>query len=59
MTAEIEKETNEIVHKIGNPGKILFSSEEELLVCLGITEPDVTATLHDENSTQHGTVDSS
>lgn len=30
---------------MGNPAKIMFNSEEELLVCLGIQEPDVTATM--------------
>lgn len=35
--------------KIGNPAKIFFDSEEDLLVCLGIQEPDVTATLIPES----------
>jgi len=38
---------------IGNPGKILFSTEEELLICLGLQEPDVTATLQEEQKTQN------
>jgi hypothetical protein len=33
------------VVKIGNPAKIMFNSEEDLLVLLGIQEPDVTVSL--------------
>jgi hypothetical protein len=33
---DIEKQTKEIVHKIGNPGRIIFETEEELLICLKI-----------------------
>lgn len=36
--------------KIGNPAKIMFNSEEDLLILLGIQEPDVTVTMFHENS---------
>jgi hypothetical protein len=35
---------------IGNPAKILFDNEEDLLICLGIQEPDVTVTLPPEQN---------
>jgi len=38
------------VVQIGNPAKIMFNSEEELLVLLGIQEPDVTATFIPDDS---------
>lgn len=38
-----------MVHTIGNPAKIIFETEEELLICLKIQEPDVTATLPNDD----------
>lgn len=42
---EIEKFAKQDVIKVGNPAKVLFDTEEDLMVCLGIQEPDVTATI--------------
>lgn len=35
---------------MGNPAKIMFETEEDLLVLLGIQEPDVTASLIPEET---------
>jgi hypothetical protein len=50
LVDEIDKIAKQDVIKIGNPAKIMFNSEEDLLVLLGIQEPDVTATMFHENS---------
>lgn len=42
---QIDKSSKTEVVKLGNPAKILVDSEEDLLVCLGIQEPDVTVTI--------------
>jgi hypothetical protein len=34
--------------KIGNPAKILFDDEEDMLVALGVKEPEVTATIPEQ-----------
>ena len=57
--ADIERQTKDLVHKIGNPGRIMFEHENELLICLKIQEPDVTATLPlDDSFNQPGVIDS-
>ena len=33
------------IMKIGNPAKIYFDEEEDLLIALGVKEPEVTATM--------------
>ena len=50
LVDELDKIAKQDVVKIGNPAKIMFNSEEELLVLLGIQEPDVTATFIPDDS---------
>lgn len=45
LCEEIERAAKTEVAKLGNPAKIMFDSEEDLLVCLGVQEPDVTVTI--------------
>jgi len=50
---KLKKITQEIEHtskaqqlvKLGNPFKILFDTEQDLLICLGVQDPEVTASL--------------
>ena len=56
---DIESQTKDLVHKIGNPGRIMFENDTELLICLKIQEPEVTATLSaEEHFNQRSPVDS-
>ncbi len=56
--ADIERQTKILVHKIGNPCRIMFENDNELLICLKIVEPEVTATLFvKENLNRSSAVD--